>query len=281
LKTALITPSFAPDFDRCKLLVDSANRFVRGIDQHYLVVDRRDVALFRSLARGRVELLVKEDLLPKGYKPLAGSRRWWRSSRGWPVRGWIVQQVTKLAVSECVDADAYLFADSDVMFVREWDAGQLWQGDDVRLFREQRRGVMLADWRYRAWYRAAAKYTHVLDPNALVGGYIAQLNTLRRDRIADLLHTIEELHQRDWRDALLHTFDFSEYILYGVFAENTCALQGHFADPRPLSLSSWYFDISTPEHVQQFLKHLEPHHVAVHLQSNLKLPPSAYQHLLV
>jgi hypothetical protein len=280
LKTALITPSYAPDFDRCAWLVESANKYVQGLDRHCLLIDRRDEALFLPLAGGRVELLFKEDLLPQGYKPLLGSRKWWWNGRGLPVRGWIVQQVAKLAVCEAVDAQAYVYADSDVVFVRDWDVGSMWQGQSVRLFREQRRGVMLSDARYKTWYRAATRYAGVSDPAALTGGYIAQLNVMRRDRMKELLASVSAHSHRGWRETLLGTLDFSEFILYGAFVEHACSMKGHFVDDKPLSLSSWYFDFDDSFGLDLFLQHLEPRHVAVHVQSNLKIPPSAYRQLI-
>ena len=51
---AIITPSYPPDLERCALLVESLDRCCPGA-KHYLIVDRRDISLFRRLASSRTE----------------------------------------------------------------------------------------------------------------------------------------------------------------------------------------------------------------------------------
>lgn len=65
MKNILVTPSFAPDFQRCKLLVESANRMVGGIAANYLLIVRKDEPVFAPLTGGRVHLMYKEKLLPE------------------------------------------------------------------------------------------------------------------------------------------------------------------------------------------------------------------------
>ncbi len=260
--------------------MESAESWVEGLDRHYLLIDHQDDSMFRPLARGRVELIHKEALLPKGYRPLFGSRRWWWNFRGLPVRGWIVQQVTKLAVTEICDAAAFVYADSDLVFVRPWDVQTLWKGEDVRLFRDERRGEMLDSKRYKNWYNQAARYCGIANQKELTGSYIAQLNSLRRDRLIELQKRVSAVSGRPWKDALLQTLDVSEFVLYGAFAELACKLSGHYIDDQPLVHSSWYHNIATEADLQAFIGQLAPHHVGVHVQSNLHIPPSVYKSLV-
>ena len=51
--TAIVTASYAPDFERCRLLCETIDRFVTGASHHYILVEQRDVALFRQLADAR------------------------------------------------------------------------------------------------------------------------------------------------------------------------------------------------------------------------------------
>ena len=46
---AIVTASYAPDFERCRLLCETIDRFVTGAPRHYILVEQRDVALFRQL----------------------------------------------------------------------------------------------------------------------------------------------------------------------------------------------------------------------------------------
>ena len=53
---AIVTASYAPDFERCRLLCETIDRFVTGASRHYILVEQRDVALFRQLeTRDRID----------------------------------------------------------------------------------------------------------------------------------------------------------------------------------------------------------------------------------
>ena len=64
LSYELVTPSFRLDLDRCSMLLESVERWVHPSVRHYLIVDRRDVPLFKPLLNPRTQLLVVEDVVP-------------------------------------------------------------------------------------------------------------------------------------------------------------------------------------------------------------------------
>ena len=119
---ALATPSYRGDLDRCRLLCASIDRFVTGQAVHYLLVEDRDVPLFRDLEGPRRRILPESQLLPHWLKsipdPLSfGKRRIWTglgaAARGLPpLRGWHTQQLRKFAVAKASSEDVVLFADS-------------------------------------------------------------------------------------------------------------------------------------------------------------------------
>ena len=91
--TALITPSHAADFEHCRLLCDSIDRFVADQPQHYILVDNDDFDMFLPLAGERRHIINELDILPswlksarQGFSP--SSRKVWFSTRTWPMRGW-------------------------------------------------------------------------------------------------------------------------------------------------------------------------------------------------
>lgn len=65
---AFITPSYARDFQRCKLLCWSIKRFISFPVNHYIIVDRKDFDLFQQLADSNTKILVVEDVLPSWIK---------------------------------------------------------------------------------------------------------------------------------------------------------------------------------------------------------------------
>ncbi|MCK1977920.1 DUF6492 family protein, partial [Jeotgalicoccus huakuii] len=61
-------------------------------------------------------------------------RRVWLSLRTKPLRGWHVQQLRRIALAAAVEEAGFLYTDSDTAFLRLFDCGTLWQGEQLRLF---------------------------------------------------------------------------------------------------------------------------------------------------
>jgi hypothetical protein len=62
----IITPSYPPDFERCRLLCETMDRYVRSEFHHVIIVDSADYRLFKTLSGTGREVIQKEDLLPLG-----------------------------------------------------------------------------------------------------------------------------------------------------------------------------------------------------------------------
>ena len=60
---AFVTVSYGKDRDRCALLCRSMREFAPSTD-HWIVVDRADLGLFKSLQDARTTLLTTEEVLP-------------------------------------------------------------------------------------------------------------------------------------------------------------------------------------------------------------------------
>ncbi len=156
--TAIVTPSFQQDFDRCGTLCASIDRHVTGRFHHYLLVKSADVPLFRQLQGPRRTVIDERALLPHWLLPLHVSIRGsdiWLSLRSRPLVGWHIQQLLKIAFGAKASEDGLLYCDSDVAFVRPYDTGSAFQGGRLRLYREheglaRRRGIDHEMWVVRA-----------------------------------------------------------------------------------------------------------------------------------
>ena len=95
----IITCSYRPDLERCRRLCESVERFVSRDVFHTLIVPQRDLALFAPLANGRRRVLAVQQVLPGNFRQLPLGEKWWMDSHGWPVRGWVLQQLVKLSVN--------------------------------------------------------------------------------------------------------------------------------------------------------------------------------------
>jgi Family of unknown function (DUF6492) len=132
---AIITPSYAPDFQRCQLLSWSIEQFISPPVTHYIIVDRRDLDLFRQLQKPNTEIITVESVLPSWIVKFPFVQNGWFSFKTFPVRNWLLQQIVKIEVSRQINRDVLVFVDSDVAFIRPFNFQNFIQEDRVRFFR--------------------------------------------------------------------------------------------------------------------------------------------------
>src|SRR6516162_11382860 len=122
-RMAVITKSFAPDFELCTALNHSVLDNAPSTVQHHIIVPRSDLKLFGRLAGPRTHIRCEADLLPRTFVPVPFSNIMVNLARPFPpVRGWMLQQVIKLAALAASEDGAVLVADSDVEFIRSFTA---------------------------------------------------------------------------------------------------------------------------------------------------------------
>ena len=276
MKMRLVTCSYGPDFDRCAALCASAAAHMSTEIEHLLIVPKRDVKLFRTFQNYRTRVLSVEDVLPRWIWRVPIFKRWWVTPFSLPVRGWIIQQMTKLSVPLCDDAEVFVFADSDVRFIRPFGAAHIVKDARVRLHRLPGLGQGP---RHRLWNRQAAEMLGIPPKEYFGNDYIGQLVSWRRDHSLALLARIEQVANRDWRKVLCRTLHFAEYVLYGVYVETMFSEgeSGHWFDDHDLCHCSWHYCIETEADIIDFVAKLQPHHIAVLAQSYLQIPERVLQ----
>lgn len=279
MKLTMITPSYGPDFDRCKLLCESFDKYVDESIRHVLIVDRRDRAQFAPLASSRREIRVVEEIVPWWIKRLPFARKWWLSMVGMPVRNWILQQLVKLSVDQIEGADGYIFVDSDVAFFRPFHQSELVSGNALKLFRVPDVANYPTHW---PWHRTAGKLLGLPIKDYYGATYIGNQITWRRDCLKELHKRIESVHGMSWQRAVCNQWHLSEYILYGIFVEHVLGIEkaGHYASAEPLCHISWDYKMDTPEQVAFFFTEVKPKHNAVMVSAKHNIEPKSYIHLL-
>lgn len=238
MTVAFITPSYLPDLERCRLLVESVERYAPDSMRHYVIVDRRDLSAFSSLASARTQVVVKQDVVPTLHQ-LRIAAKWWAVGLGLPVRGWIVQQIIKLSVDRLSDADTFVFLDSDAVLVRPFDPPWARPAAPVPLFREQ--GPALVSDMNTAWHQVSAERLGIPAPQRADINYVGALVTWRRDALVGLHRRLEEVSGRSWVESVVRLRRLSEYTLYGVYVEQVLGIQaaGHAADSWIPTLNHW------------------------------------------
>ncbi|MBC2887495.1 hypothetical protein H7Q97_19135 [Ochrobactrum sp. CM-21-5] len=272
MRTALVTASYDKDFERCRLLCETVDEYVGDFTNHYILVEPKDVALFRQLAGPRRIIVDERDLLPSWLRVYPdptnfGRRRIWLSLRTKPLRGWHVQQMRRIAIAARVEDDAFLYTDSDTAFMRPFSSHTLWRDGRLRLFlRPDALATPL--WpEHPVWSANTAKLLGITDKRNALNDYIGQLIAWRRDTMLGLVKRIEQQTGTHWVSALGRTRRFSECFLYGRYVDDILQGAGHFHDTTDLCRVHWFAPAPTEAEFRTFIAEMEPQQVAIGMQS--------------
>lgn len=266
---AIVTPSFAKDYERCRLLAESIMRNVRDA-RHYVLVDGIDLAQFRGLADFGVEVVDARALMPASFVRVPGTR-FWLTPRGRVLRGWMTQQLRKLAFSRICPRENILFVDSDVAFIRRFDPDALTVDGRTPLFETEWHNAESLNWANQS------RRLLGLPERPSTNGYVHP-TFWRRSVVDDLLSAVERSSGRRWQSVLAGLGTLSEYTLYGIFARELVGLEklGLYSFNKPLMHLSWDHRFGGCEDVDAFLRDVDPENVAVMFHSKDEVPMAWY-----
>lgn len=276
---ALVTPSYRPDYERCRLLVDSVGNFSQTPVQHYVIVDQRDYSQFKPLANSSTEIITVESLLPAWIRRIPLVRKAWLSLKTPPIRNWVLQQLVKLSFAASASEPTTIFVDSDVAFMRPFDLTTFSRQGQTRLFRVPEFYTPNFDPLYAAAYRLLGLEgfrSGVVRPN-----YIGNLISWQQSNVKALHDHMERVWDRPWLETLARSKTLSEYILYGVFVDQVLGEPAnHFYDWSPLCHEYWQSQPLNDQQLAEFFAATQPSHIAVMVSSKARIDPSRYQHYL-
>jgi hypothetical protein len=283
--TAIVTASYAPDLERCRLLCETIDRHVTGFTRHYILVEHADVALFRQLESDRRVVVDERDLLPSWlhcwWDPTSRfRRRIWLSLRAMPMRGWHVQQLRRIAIAKHVEDEAFVFCDSDVAFVKGFDCASFWHGGDLRLFRRDGALAQSAGTEQHEWSAHAGRILGIEASAVAPHDYIATLIAWRRDAMLGLVQRIEAVTGRHWVAGIASRRMFSECMIYGRYADEVIGGAGHFLSGDEYCRVYWKGPQMSEDGIRDFVETLAPHQVAVGMQSFIGTDVEAIRRLV-
>ncbi len=269
---AVVTASYAPDFERCRLLCETLDRHVSGFAHHYILVEQRDVALFRQLEDSRRSVVDERDLLPSWLHafddPLSlFRRRIWLSLRTQPLRGWHVQQLRRIAIAAHAAEDVLVYVDSDVAFLKPFDCAAFSRDGKVRLFR--REDVLSSDGHgeHRIWSRNAGDALGIDASRVSTHDYISTLIAWRRETVNAMCAGIEKTHGRDWAAMIGSARQFSECMIYGRYVDDVIGGAGHFHGAEEFCRVHWNGQPLSDDAFRHFVATMAPEQVAIGMQS--------------
>ena len=246
-----------------------------------IIVDRADLPLFRELESGSRRIVATEDVLPKRVWRLEARRVGLRSNvflhLGKPIRGWLVQQLVKLAACREVAADVIVHADSDVALVRRFAVETLVDDEGrVRLYRAP--GVIDEGLPgHVRWHRSAEQLLG-LDPSPIpLPDYITSLVPWRRENALAMLDFLDRRFRRSWMRTISSAWDFSEYILYGRFVSEVLGEAGaQFATASSLCCDYWGPEPLSEAQIEGLLDGMSEDQVGLSITAKAGMKPESY-----
>lgn len=180
-----------------------------------------------------------------------------------------------LHVSESV----LVFADADVAFIKPWDPREFVQGGRVKLLRvpDANNTPM-----HQPWHRTAGKILGLPLRDYYEASYIGNLVPWRSDNVRALHRHIEKIHGGDWLTYVARQWHFSEYVLYGVFADKILGLQqsAHYYDDTVICLGYWEPKPLSEKDLRDVFSKIKPQHAAVMVSSKAGIPVDRYESIL-
>ena len=282
---AIITPSYTPDFGRCKLLCQSIDAFVSGDWHHYIIVSSDDLALFATLAGPKRSIVAKETMVPKGLMHLPRFSRlanslvrfvsfslWFSWATGFMV-GWQVQQIIKIEMARRVKETGILCCDSDVFFVRPFKLKSLVRDGRLRFYRgrelSNEKGVFAEkEQSYPRFILSSAKLLGLKGNPFPSPWYVDQLIVWHRPTVEAMCNHIARITGEDWKRAAARWYNLSEYSLYGLFVDRIMANNRHLETTSvKLCKTIWYKATMNEAKFTEFCTDLDATEVAVCVQS--------------
>ncbi len=221
----VLTPSYRRDLELCRDLTGSFKRFAAAGVKQTIVVPPVDLSAFAGLAGPRTKVVPASQYVPRSLVALPHNLHLNLRHPWLPVRGWVTQQVVKLAATAASDADVVLVADSDLLFVRPFDVHDYVHGR-LPLFYRLPAGVHAGLPRHVEWHRVARRLLGLSDRvTPPLTDYVCWPCPWSPSVVRSMLARVEEVQRVPWQSAVARCRHFSEMILYGVYVEEV--LGGH------------------------------------------------------
>jgi hypothetical protein len=284
---AVVTPTHRNDLQLFADLHRSVLLHTEERVKHYVVVPMDDVGLFADMAGPRCIIVPEESQYSRHYRSMGAVNRILRrlpcipshariaaiNTRPpfSPIRGWVMQQVLKMELSRQLNVDTILLIDSDVELVRPLDELMLRRGGRAMLYR--RPGAVDTNLpRHMQWHTVARRLLGLPPAQFPAPDYVTSFCVWEPDVIRAMIARIEQVTGRSWMDAITGQRTFSEWTLYGVFAEEVMKYKNEALTESSLCHSYWGTVPLTMESAAGFLSGINPDDVAVLIQSKTQTP---------
>ena len=290
MSLAIVTPSYRNDALLFADLYQSVACMAGESVAHYVIVPAAEVKLFAAIVDSKCTIVPEESLYPPHYKPVRAVNRFARLLPGVPahariaaintknhfrlVRGWMMQQLLKLEICRQLTDDTVVLIDSDVELVRPIYESTFREGAHTKLYRVP--GAI--DSRlplHMEWVKVSRQLLGLPSAEFPASDYISSLCVWQPVIVRAMLEHIEQVTGLYWMDAIIGQPTFSEWTLYGVFAEEVLDYSDSAKTESSLCHSYWGTVPLAIEDAKEFASHVKPDDVAVLIQSKTRTSRAA------
>lgn len=232
MKYAFSTQSYKGDFRECKLLCESLDRFASQIE-HFIFVNDEDFLLFQSLNYNQHKVHKKSECIPWYFFRLPfkiHDHFFWVSPFTFPMRGWIYQQICKLAIFDVIGEtyDFIINLDSEAVMIKPFDLNTVYRDGKFKLHRNTDIDSDPNRWKY---IRSIQKFFKGKLPIEEMNkyGYMDIATIFVRENIQEMLSEIKRNSPyRNWKLWMANTLKFSEFYTYGNYVVHCLNLRNHY-----------------------------------------------------
>ncbi len=275
---ALVTKTYLGDIKPFTDLCKSIDRLMPDT-QHYVLIDHADAAAFAPFEGPKRTIIDCSQLLPQLRETHLLRRRFWRIGFTRMVRGWIYQQIAKIAFVATMEEDAAVHLDSDVALLQPIKTEHVFPDGAVRLYHQPGSGKGP---HHLKWHKVAQRVLGLPQTGYSGSDYIGPLVSWSPVVISAIIDRIEATNRADWIKVLARHFRFSEYIIYGIFCDHIAGRHQQLITPSSDQSchNCWGYDLFSSSEVDRFVSDLHEDHLAVLIQSNLHLPEQERRSIL-
>jgi hypothetical protein len=272
---AVLTPSFRGDASLFADLHESVLANTGPSVVHHVIAPPSDAHLFRQYEGDRCRVWTHRELLPRHCVSVPYASGLTLSlRRPWPpVRGWVVQQLMKIAGTAALDARAVVLMDSDAVLLREVSLEKLVR--EGRLGHFRRAAAVTADMdRHLLWHEVARRLLGVAGSAvAPAPDYISPIAIWDPSVVRDLTAHIADSTGRDWFDAVAGELHVSEFMLYGVYVDEVQHASGpELPGDTSICHNDWRRTPMSLEDALAFAEELQPEAVAMMISAKSNTP---------
>lgn len=212
MKIAIVTITYFGDLKRARLLNETINTFFKVPFIHYIVIDRADEPHFKEDFTN-AQIIIREDVFNNRFiriGKILGRVLYLDKKKLRINRGWIYQQILKLAAHRYVHENIILFMDSDELVVDNVEESFF---HDFGMLVKQERDSL-------GWLKSMSDFLQIEIGLAEGYSFVTHPVIIRKNELSQLWNHLVSIYENDLEGILFRQSFLSEYQLMGLYVSN-------------------------------------------------------------